>query len=616
MKKFFKTRSFVGGLLLGIAGLVSAATFNLFSPATGILKGNSSTYVTTAAASSDVISLWTGTCNSGTVLKGDGSCAATSTGTVTSVGLTMPTGFSVANSPVTGAATLGVTTTLNGVLHGNGSGFTASNVALASEVSGLLPVANAGIGVGTLTGIAKGNGTSPFTAAASSDVIGLWTGTCNSSSFLRGDGSCNTPGGGGTVTSVAAGTGISASPSPIISSGTISLDLAAALTITGLQQYEATTGLYTVWRDAAAASNAKNVLFRSGGGGFNITSATDAAPTTAVTNVLALARTGSAWSSVSFGNGTDNPTYSFLGTGAVTIGGNTTISQASGTEPTYVAYRQTNTGGVGVGIYAFDGQNSSNAQTRYSRIQGEITTNTASSEQGKLKFSTVAAGSLGTRMQIDGGNVTINAPPSGAALTVTGLASNHTLVINGANNGYGANVIGGATTGQSYGTVITAGTNSSDSALLVRDATAATQYFHVRGDGAITMTGAPSIALPATATAGGSNICRADGTGCPASATTKHSWGSTINGAAGCTITGGSGGITSCTYNSAGNYTVNLTAAGYSARPACTANGTVSGTGTLVNTSVSSSTSVTFIFQVALTGVATDAGWNFQCTGT
>lgn len=170
-----------------------AATFNLFQPATGILKGNANTYVTTAAVSSDVRGLWSGTCDASTFLRGDGSCAVPAGTGVTSVALTMPTGFSVGGSPVTSAGTLAVTTTLNGVLKGNGSGFSASNVNLTSEVTGTLPVSNGGIGVATLTGVAKGNGTSAFTAAANTDITGLFTGTCNSSTFLRGDGSCQSP---------------------------------------------------------------------------------------------------------------------------------------------------------------------------------------------------------------------------------------------------------------------------------------------------------------------------------------------------------------------------------------------------------------------------------------
>ena len=46
----------------------------------------------------------------------------------------------------------------------------------------------------------------------------------SATTFLRGDGNWVTPGGGGTVTSIAAGTGLEASPSPITTSGTLSLD--------------------------------------------------------------------------------------------------------------------------------------------------------------------------------------------------------------------------------------------------------------------------------------------------------------------------------------------------------------------------------------------------------
>lgn len=66
-----------------------------------------------------------------TITNGNGSITIAAAGgagggTVTSVGLTMPTGFSVANSPVTSAGTLAVTTTLSGVLKGTGSGIAAA----------------------------------------------------------------------------------------------------------------------------------------------------------------------------------------------------------------------------------------------------------------------------------------------------------------------------------------------------------------------------------------------------------------------------------------------------------------------------------------------------------
>lgn len=45
------------GVVLGFSGIVLAATFTKFSPATGILKGSSSTYVTTAASASDLLTV-------------------------------------------------------------------------------------------------------------------------------------------------------------------------------------------------------------------------------------------------------------------------------------------------------------------------------------------------------------------------------------------------------------------------------------------------------------------------------------------------------------------------------------------------------------------------------
>lgn len=154
MKKF---RPFAIGVLLGFAGLVGAATFPYFQPSNGVMKGNVNSYVTTSAVASDITSLWSGTCNSGSYLRGDGSCVNPPGTGVTSVSLTAPSGFSVTGSPVTGSGTLALSTTLNGILRGTGSGFTTST---------------------------------------SSNIIGLWTGTCDATTFLRADGSCIAAGGG------------------------------------------------------------------------------------------------------------------------------------------------------------------------------------------------------------------------------------------------------------------------------------------------------------------------------------------------------------------------------------------------------------------------------------
>ena len=68
-----------------------------------------------------------------------------------------------------------------------------------SSATGTLTVGHGGTGAATLTGPLKGNGTSAFTAAASADIYGLWSGSCSVSTFLRGDGACAAT---GTVTSV------------------------------------------------------------------------------------------------------------------------------------------------------------------------------------------------------------------------------------------------------------------------------------------------------------------------------------------------------------------------------------------------------------------------------
>ena len=97
------------------------------------------------------------------------------TGTVTSVALTAPSGFSVSGSPITGSGTLAITTTLSGVLKGTGSGFTAATAgtdyvapggALGTPSSGTLtsctglPVATgiSGLGTGVATALAVNTG--------------------------------------------------------------------------------------------------------------------------------------------------------------------------------------------------------------------------------------------------------------------------------------------------------------------------------------------------------------------------------------------------------------------------------------------------------------------------
>ena len=87
-----------------------------------------------------------------TIIVGTTSIAFThfgnATGTVVSVGLSMPSGFTVSNSPVTTSGTLTVSTSLSGILKGNGSGFTTAtsgtDYAPATSGSAILYGNNAG----------------------------------------------------------------------------------------------------------------------------------------------------------------------------------------------------------------------------------------------------------------------------------------------------------------------------------------------------------------------------------------------------------------------------------------------------------------------------------------
>lgn len=572
-----KMRSFVVGSLLGLSGLALASTFTLFQPANGILKGTTTSYVTSAATSADVRSLWGGSCTSVTYLRGDGTCTTPSgSGTVTSVALTMPTGFSVSGSPITGSGTFGVTTSLNGLLKGTGSG---------------------------------------FTTAASADVIGLWTGTCSSSTFLRGDGSCAVAGGGGST--------------PGGSNGQVQINVAGAFGADSAFVFDTT--LHTMVLDRATDGNA--IQFSR--------SATN------VGSLVSADTGGSVLESISLCNAGSTACVGVNNAGGISLTTSSTAVITGALSTTGAITAGSGFSGNGLAITSLNASNLSNGTVPDARMSGTYSglltfSNVSNSYAGNGTSLAINASNLGTgtvpSSRISGtyssavsfSNVSNTYAGDGAALTnlnasnlnngtvpdarfpasLPALNGSALTSLNASNLG-----IGTIPTGRLSGTYSSALTFSNASNSFTGDGSGLTGLNASNlGSGtvpsarlsgtysnALTLSSASNAITANTitatsATVGGSAVCRADGVNCPGSSSVKFAFAqiglSPPGPAYTCTIFSGAAhsNVSSCLNSAVGTITITLTGSVFSTIPVCSA---AFGTATFMTVNVQSTTQIT-----------------------
>lgn len=268
-------------------------------------------------------------------------------------------------SLVTLSQATGITLTPNPIVGGAGT------IGLTIPVA----VTSGGTGALTLSGLVVGNGTGPFTGYAGATCTNQFlrslsstgSGTCNAvnlatdvtgnlsvnnlnsgtgasaSTYWSGNGTWTAPAGGITglanpsgLIGLTAANGVATTATR--SDATHALDQSITPTWTGAHTFSfAGIGVdhnsssprerYFV---TGATANQGVTLVIPSSAGIEYDSATDAAPTTAVSTLWKGTRTGAAWSSFTFGNATDNPSFTFAGTGAFSTTGDMSINVTAG----------------------------------------------------------------------------------------------------------------------------------------------------------------------------------------------------------------------------------------------------------------------------------------------
>ena len=200
------------------------------------------------------------------------------------------------------------------VIAFDGSDYVKISSSLISGLTGILPVANGGTGVSTLTGVVYGNGTSAMSAASAAQIVAA----IGATPVANATNVANLSGGAANQIVYQSGAGVSA--------------FATAPSTAGLVL--GWTGTAFNWVSAPAATSATNL---AGGGAYTVVYQSSAGTTAYLTNgtsgQVLTANTGGAptWSAVSasvtsFETSLSGLTPSTSTTGAVTLAGTLGVS--------------------------------------------------------------------------------------------------------------------------------------------------------------------------------------------------------------------------------------------------------------------------------------------------
>lgn len=333
--------------------------------------------------------------NNGTALVWQ---ACSATGTVTSVGLSMPSGFTVAGTPITSNGTLAVTTSLSGVVKGSAGG---------------------------------------FTTAAASDIIGLFSG-CSGTAYLGADGACHNGSSSGTVTSVglSAPSWLTVTGSPVTTTGTISIAGATGLT-THQVIGTGSAGSLTLEPLTAADLPASITSNTTGNAATATALATTPSQCAAGSFATGIATSGNSNCSTAVTSvGLSTPSWLAVTGSPVTGSGTLALSAASGqAQNSFLATPNGATGPVGLrSIVAADLPSSITSNTTGNAATASALAATPTGcALGQFATGVQANGNANCQTPAGGGNVSTSGSPvaNQVALFATGTSISGTMLGNG-----------------------------------------------------------------------------------------------------------------------------------------------------------------------------------------